>query len=250
MGLTNNLPQTGGDGSVILPAIKFNAKEAKMVRVDRVEQNGTWSNQESVLFHKDFPQANYASGLIFNMQNVKVGYVRTGKTVWQWDLEDASAVASGAKSYPTRSDEVNAEGKPAWKQVLTVSVTTAPDGVLGGKEYEFAPQSALVIAAFSTLYDQWLTSVESGQNQMPIVSVTGVDSSTNTHGTNYAPVFSVTGHQAWPIAKEANTAPPAAAPTVPANVMRSAPQPEAPPVPQGPAAAQVQPPAPVPPPAA
>lgn len=218
--------QTGGAGGDIKPFIKFDARAGRMFRVDRTQSaGGQWESNEADIT-QDFTA-------IFDLANIKVGWVNFTP---QGPIQ--RMVILGAEPMPPRPADMNAEGKPAFKQGFEFDLLLSK-GVGGGPVRKLGSSAGCVIEAIDLLHDEYKAAPESATGKLPIVKLVDTKAVKAGQSTNYKPIFQIAGWVDRPAEMSGAAAPsakPTATATPPSTGSTQAPPPTARPAPQ-PAAA-------------
>jgi hypothetical protein len=217
--------QTGGAGGDIKPFIKFDARAGRMFRVDRTQTaGGQWESNEADI-SRDFTA-------IFDLANIKVGWVNFTP---QGPIQ--RMVVLGKEPMPPRPNDVNAEGKPAFKQGFEFDLMLSK-GNGGGPVRKLGSSAGCVIEAIDALHDEYNSAAEAKDGKLPIVRLADTKAVKAGQSTNYKPIFQITGWVDRPA--EMTGAPVTAKPTAtaspPSTGSTQTPPPQARPAPQ-PAAA-------------
>jgi hypothetical protein len=154
---------TGGDAK---PIVKYNAK-ARLWKVDDVSLN-------SISFVVDMDHAE--AGWSLFRENSAPDF----RMVPAMDL-------AGGQPYPAQPSEDHRKG-------FRVQVKIS-DKLAAGKASirEFASNSLAVRRAFDDLFDAWLLERKEHPGQLPVVSCKTYEEIAGKHGSNFAPIFVITG---------------------------------------------------------
>jgi hypothetical protein len=154
---------TGGDAT---PIVKYNAK-ARLWKVDDVPLN-------TISFVIDMDNAE--AGWSLFRENTAPDFVMVPVI----DL-------AGGQPYPAQPSEDHRKGFRCLVKI--------PDKLAAGKASvrEFASNSLAVRRAFDNLYDAWLLERKEHPGQLPVVTCKTYDEVTTKHGSNFAPIFTITG---------------------------------------------------------
>lgn len=200
--------QTGGAGGDIKPFIKFDARAGRMFRVDRTQTaGGQWESNE-VDISRDFTA-------IFDLATIKVGWVNFTP---QGPIQ--RMVVLGKEPMPPRPADVNAEGKPAFKQGFEFDLMLSK-GNGGGPVRKLGSSAGCVIEAIDALHDEYSGTPEARDGKLPIVKLVDTKAVKAGQSTNYKPIFQISGWVDRPA--EMSGATPAAAPKPTASASASPP---------------------------
>jgi hypothetical protein len=164
----------GGDGSDILPIIKFDARAGKVFRVDRQNDGAGWTTDTVEIEREQF-------AAVFDMENIEVG--------WQLfaagQAPDFRMVPLGASIGP-RPTENHKEG-------FRILVKLGKD--CGGDVRELASTAGVVKQALSDLHTAYELGAKENPGKLPVVKLkktTPVKSGSGSKtSTNYAPVWEI-----------------------------------------------------------
>jgi hypothetical protein len=153
---------TGGDAA---PIVKYNAK-ARLWKIDDVAR-------DNISFAIDMDNAD--AGWMLLRENSTPDFA----------MLSVNELAAG-KPYPAQPSEEHRKG-------FRVQVKI-PDKLAAGKASvrEFASSSLVVRRAFDSLHDAWLSERDAHPNQLPVVACKTYEEVAGKHGSNFAPIFTIT----------------------------------------------------------
>lgn len=170
----------GGDFTAI---VKYNGKAGRVLRVDRVQENGTYASDEV-----DVTQ-NFKA--IFDFENIEVGWINFPPG----GAPDFCMAALG-DPYPQRPSNNHAQGV---RFMMKLAKDTAGDGAA---IREVAGTSAVFRMGIDELHDAYSAQKAANAGKLPIVTLRSTLPVTSGSGakksTNYQPVFEIVGWAARP----------------------------------------------------
>jgi hypothetical protein len=167
---------SGGDGSDIIPFVKYDARAGRLFRNDRTEVDGAYSNS-SVDITTTFKA-------MMDLENIEVGFVH-----FVAGTPPAYMLVKFGTAMPDKPSD------PKWKQGLRIMMKL--DAGCGGDVRELASNASAFLKGFDELHTQY--EVEKGKNpgKLPIVILRTTQPITSGSGdkksTNYSPVFEIVG---------------------------------------------------------
>lgn len=201
------LPVSGGSGE-IRPYIAYDARAGRMFRIDRTQDAaGNWTSNKVDITR--------VAKFVADLDQIKVGWVNFTPTG-----PIKRMVTFGTEPIPPRPDDLNAEGKPAFRQGFEVLVLLAKNAG-GGPAREFGSNAGCVIEAMDELHDAFLGAAEAKAGKLPVVALVDIVLKEVGKSSNYKPVFQIVGWVDRPDSLPKNGAP--------APVQASAPAPLSPP---------------------
>lgn len=208
---------TGGTGGDIKPYVNYDAKAGRMFRVDRSQQSdGTYATEKTEITN--------TVQFVADLANIRVGWVNytTQGPVRRF-------VTLGQEAIPPRPTDVNAEGKPAFKQGFEIDLLLDKASG-GGAPRVFGSAAGCVIEAMDALHDAYGSAPEAKQGKLPVVKIASVAPVKSGQSTNYKPTFQIVSWLDRPAALAATPASntPAAAPPSTGNTVVSPPTAPAP----------------------
>ena len=153
--------------------VQFNAKAGRFYRVDR-EQNGDGWNSTEVDITDSFAG-------VMDLDNIEVGWAH-----FAVGAVDVRMVKIGQPIPPQPS--------PDHKQGFRLRMMLA-SGCAGGKDRlrELTSTARMVVGAMDLLHTQFLSEKDKNAGKLPIVTSRAPLPVKNKHGTNYQPVWEITG---------------------------------------------------------
>lgn len=202
---------TGGGGD-IKPYVNYDAKAGRMFRVDRTQQgDGTYAT--------DKVEITSNVQFVADLANIRVGWVN-----YTAQGPIRKFVTLGKEQIPPRPDDLNADGKPAFKQGFEIDLILNKDAG-GGPARVFGSAAGCVIEAMDLLHDTYTAAPEAKAGKLPVVKISGVSPVKSGQSTNYKPTFAIVNWIDRPasLAAAPIVSSPASAPTTGSTVV-SAPQ--------------------------
>lgn len=157
----------------IKPRIKWDAKADKMFRVDRVEKDGRWQNEDVNITNN--------CAFLLNVNSACVGWVDFTGTPVQ---EIVVPYVDGQAPPP----------RPQWENARpTVEFQIKLAEQCGGDIRRFASSAMSVIHSLGELREAAVKAPEYAQGKVPAVALDGSTAQKTKHGTNYVPVWKIVG---------------------------------------------------------
>jgi hypothetical protein len=149
------------------PVLKFDARNGKIVRCDRVQEGGEW-----VTVPHEIPLADFEA--VFDVANLKVGWIC-------FSPPDFKLVPVGEDYGDPPSDK--------HKEGFRVRVLLR-DGA-GDGWHEVSATSIALWDSMSELHGEWEAGHAEHRGQLPVVGVEEMISKTTAQGTSYRPAFTI-----------------------------------------------------------
>lgn len=169
----------GGGGGSFKPVCKYNAKAGRMYRVDRTEDNGSFSNEETEITN--------SFQAVFDMESIEVGFakfVRGQAPEWK--------MVKLGQPWPDCPSDVGQDGKKLFKKTFRLDIKLGAS--LGGDVREFASSAGCVIDAFNVVHTAYEEGLKSNPGKLPVVAMPSTLKQAGKGGdNNYAPVFEIVG---------------------------------------------------------
>jgi hypothetical protein len=166
----------GGD---FKPVCKYNAKAGRMYRVDRVDNGGTFSNEEV--------EITTGFQAVFDMDSIEVGYakfVRGSAPEWR--------MVKLGQPWPDCPPDVGQDGKRLFKKTFRLDIKLGAS--IGGDVREFASSAGCVIDAFNLVHTAYEQGLKDNPGKLPVVAMPSTVKQAGKGGdNNYAPVFEIVG---------------------------------------------------------
>lgn len=171
---------TGGSGGDIKPFVKYDAKAGRLFRADRIQQpDGT--------FASDTVEITQVAQFVADLANIRVGWIN-----YTSQGPVRRLVVLGQEAIPSRPDDKNSEGKPAFKQGFELDILLNNEANGGNKSPRVLGSAAgCVIEAMDALHDAYTAAPESRAGKLPIVKISGVQPVKAGQSTNYKPTFAI-----------------------------------------------------------
>jgi hypothetical protein len=172
--------RTGGDGSDIVPYVKYDARAGRLFRNDRTEVDGAYSN------HAVDITSNFRA--VMDLENIEVGYIHFA--------------ANSAPAYMLVKFGAEMPDKPEgkWKQGLRCMMQL--DKNCGGDIREITSNAAAFLDGFDELHTDYEVDKLKNPGKLPVVVLRSTQPITTGAGekksTNYSPVFEIVGWVARP----------------------------------------------------
>jgi hypothetical protein len=190
------LPAMSGSGE-IRPYCSYDARAGRMFRIDRAQDAaGNWVSTKVDITR--------STSFVADLKAIRVGWVHFSAT------GPVKHMVEFGNPIPERPNDLNADGKPAFRQGFEMTILLSKDAG-GGPAREFGSNASCVIEAVDRLHDAYLGSPEGKQGKLPIVKLTDTVLKETGRSTNYAPVFEITGWVDRPAGLTTNAAPAAVA---------------------------------------
>lgn len=170
--------QTGGAGGDIKPYIKFDARAGRMFRVDRSQNAGGQYESKEVDITKE-------ATFIADLAHIRVGWVNFTA---QGPIQ--RMVVLGKDPIPARPTDINAEGKPAFKQGFEIDVLLSKEAG-GGPARKLGSSAGCVIESMDALHDAYTSAPESKTGKLPVVRLADAKAVKAGQSTNYKPIFEI-----------------------------------------------------------
>lgn len=219
--------QTGGGSSGdIVPFVKYDARAGRLFRVDRLQVNGQFESKDVDITRE--------AVFVMDMANIKVGWINY---TTQGPIKHLAIL--GQAPIPPRPADVNAEGKPAFRQGFEVMLALAKNCAGDGAPLRALSSAAgCVIEAIDALHDAFLAAPESAQGMLPAVKIADTVPVKSGQSTNYKPIFEIMSWVPRPaslpvpaaVATATSTVAPRTTPPVTGSTQVSAPVPQPAPV--------------------
>jgi len=179
MGL--GLSTSSGSGDFI-PFVKYDARAGRLFRVDRIQVNGAFESRDVDITRE--------AAFVVDLANIKVGWINY---TTQGPIKQLAIL--GQAPIPPRPADVNAEGKPAFRQGFEVNLSLAKNCAGDGAPLRTLSSAAgCVIEAMDALHDAYSVAAESKTGKLPVVRIADTVPVKSGQSTNYKPIFEVT---AW-----------------------------------------------------
>lgn len=189
------LPASGGSAE-IRPYIAYDARAGRMFRIDRAQDAaGNWSSNKVDITR----QAKFVA----DIEQIRVGWINYTPT------GPVKLMVVYGEVIPARPADLNAEGKPAFRQGFELSVLLSKEAG-GGPARDFGSNAMCVIEAIDRLHDAYLASPEAKAGKLPIVALVDTVLKEIGKSSNYAPVFKIEGWVDRPAGLPKGTAAPVA----------------------------------------
>lgn len=174
------LSSGSGASGEIRPFINYDARAGRMFRIDRAQDSaGMWQSDKVDITR----QAKF----IADLANIRVGWINYTPTGPVKHM-----VILGREAIPPRPGDLNAEGKPAFRQGFEITVKLHKDAGGGGPR-EFGSNAGCVIEAMDELHDAFTSAAEGKAGKLPIVEMTDTVVKAVGKSSNYKPVFKIVG---------------------------------------------------------
>lgn len=170
--------QTGGSSGDIKPYIKYDSRAGRMFRIDR-SQNATGQYES-----KEVDITKEAT-FIADMANIRVGWVNFTA---QGPIQ--RMVILGKDPLPPKPTDLNAEGKPAFKQGFEIDVLLSKEAG-GGPARKLGSSAGCVIEAMDALHDAYTSAPEAAAGKLPVVKLADAKAVKAGQSTNYKPIFEI-----------------------------------------------------------
>lgn len=167
----------GSGGGDFKPVAKYNAKAGRMYRVDRVDNGGTFSNEEVEITN--------GFQAVFDMDSIEVGFakfVRGQAPEWR--------MVKLGQPWPDCPSDVDAAGKRLFKKTFRLDIKLGAS--LGGDVREFASSAGCVIDAFNLVHSDYEQGLKDNPGKLPVIAMPSTVKQAGKGGdNNYAPVFEI-----------------------------------------------------------
>lgn len=172
------LPVSSGSGE-IRPYIAYDARAGRMFRIDRAQDaSGMWQSTKVDITR----QAKFVA----DVEHIRVGWINYTPT------GPVKLMAVYGDRIPDRPSDLNAEGKPAFRQGFELSVLLSKEAG-GGPAREFGSNAMCVIEAIDRLHDAYLAAPERKAGKLPVIALVDTVLKEAGKSSNYAPVFKIEG---------------------------------------------------------
>jgi len=143
---------TGG-GADRMPLIKYSAMDGSFRTSDRINEGGEWRSVDE--------EIQLPTQFVMDFANVEIGWIKYNPK------PDFIMVKSG-EPRPERPDELDAEGKPAYKWGFRIQLGNPNVGLR-----ELSTSSKNIYDAMLALFKAWEAGKAANPGMMPVVEVTG-----------------------------------------------------------------------------
>lgn len=176
MGL--GLSTSSGSGDFI-PFVKYDARAGRLFRVDRIQVNGAFESRDVDITRE--------AAFVVDLANIKVGWINY---TTQGPIKQLAIL--GQAPIPPRPSDVNAEGKPAFRQGFEVNLSLAASCKGDGAPLRTLSSAAgCVIEAMDALHDAYSVTPESKTGKLPAVRIADTVPVKSGQSTNYKPIFEI-----------------------------------------------------------
>jgi hypothetical protein len=173
---------TGGEGSEIVPYVKYDARAGRLFRNDRAEHDGVYSNSAIDI------TGNFKA--VMDLENIEVGYI-----LFAANNAPAYMLVKLGQDLPERPVDAK------WKQGVRVMMKL--DASCGGDIREISSNSQAFLKGFDDLHTQYEVEKIKNHGKLPVVILRMTEPLTTGAGdkksTNYKPVFEIVGWVARPV---------------------------------------------------
>jgi hypothetical protein len=173
---------SAGDGSDIVPYVKYDARAGRLFRNDHTERDGTYSNAAVDI------TSNFRA--VMDLENIEVGYIH---------FAAGSAPAYLLVKFGADLPDRPVDGK--WKQGVRVMLKLDPG--CGGDIREISSNSQAFLKGFDELHTSYEVEKMKSPGKLPVVVLRTTQPVTTGAGdkksTNYQPVFEITGWLPRPV---------------------------------------------------
>ena len=159
------------DTANITPLVKYDARNGRLTRCDRVQENGGWATQ-AVDITNDFEA-------VMDLPNIETGWVLL-----------ASGSAPDLRMFPLGDDIGD---RPSDKHKEGFRVRLLLRNGAGDDVRELMSTARALWNAVDELHDEYLDGATKHKGKLPVVGIAEYKEVSTAAGTNYAPCFEITG---------------------------------------------------------
>jgi hypothetical protein len=165
----------GGGGGDFKQVAKYNAKAGRMYRIDRVDNGGTFSNEEVEITN--------GFQAVFDMENIEVGFAKFARgSAPEWRM------VKYGQPWPECPADVDQDGKRLFKKTFRLDIKLGQS--IGGDVREFASSAGCVIDAFNLVHTAYEAGVKDNPGKLPVVAMPRTVK-IQGKADNFAPVFEI-----------------------------------------------------------
>lgn len=179
MGLGLSTNSTQGD---FVPFVKFDARAGRLFRVDRIQVNGAFESRDVDITRDAI--------FVADLANIKVGWINY---TTQGPIKQLAIL--GQAPIPARPADVNAEGKPAFRQGFEINLSLAANCKGEGAPLRTLSSAAgCVIEAMDALHDAYTSAANAEHvkaGKLPAIRIVDTIPVKSGQSTNYKPIFEI-----------------------------------------------------------